>query len=82
MITDILSDTLKPCPFCGEPISIAEAEFDKFGVSRLNIQCCMDFDIFADELIYSEGKRGYARVGFDAVQKWNKRAGDQDELRS
>lgn len=78
MITDIFNDTLKPCPFCGEPISIAEVQFDKFGVGRLKIECCMDFDIFADGLIYSDGKRGYVRVGRDAVEKWNRRAGGQE----
>ena len=76
MVTDILNDMLKPCPFCGEPISIVEVQFDKCGVSRLKIQCCMDFDIFADELIYNTGFKAKYRAGFDAVQKWNTRVGE------
>lgn len=40
----------------------------------------MEFDITGDELIYLDGDP--FRLGLDAVEKWNRRAGEQDELRS
>lgn len=68
---------LKPCPFCGRVPTAIEVVYNRYGANRLKIDCCMSFDIWSDELIYSDAK-GYVRVGRDAVEKWNTRAGEQD----
>lgn len=71
---------LKPCPFCGEEIKRYSIETANGYVYELKISCCMEFDITGDNLLYLDGNP--LKLGLDAVEKWNKRAGEQDELRS
>lgn len=71
---------LKPCPFCGEEIKRYSIGTVNGYVNELKISCCMEFDITGDEPIYLDGDP--FKFGLDAVEKWNRRAGEQDELRS
>lgn len=71
---------LKPCPFCGEEIKRYSIGTANGYVYELKISCCMEFDITGDKLLYLDGDP--LKLGLDAVEKWNKRAGEQDELRS
>lgn len=73
---------LKPCPFCGKEISAYSLDCNQYGVERLVINCCMEFDIESDDVMSSSDGSAAVRVGKDAVEKWNRRAGEQDELRS
>ena len=68
-----INNSLKPCPFCGKPVSVVEIHTDRYGIYELRVQCCMDFDIFADEEAYSEVFKESFRVGLDPVEKWNRR---------
>lgn len=71
---------LKQCPFCGEEIKRYSIGTANGYVYELKISCCMEFDITGDKLFYADGEP--LKFGLDAVEKWNKRAGEQDELRS
>ena len=63
---------LKPCPFCGQKIERYSIEADSYGISRLQINCCMDFNIMSDDVVTSFGGE-WARVGLTALEKWNRR---------
>lgn len=69
---------LKLCPFCGKKPTVIEGVLDKYGIARLELDCCMRFDIWSDEMMYSDGGKAYVRLGMDAVEKWNRRAGEQE----
>lgn len=69
---------LKPCPFCGKEIKrYSIGTFNGYDVYELKISCCMEFDITSDELLFADGDP--LKLGLDAVEKWNKRAGEQKE---
>lgn len=68
---------LKPCPFCGKEISAYSLDCNQYGVERLVINCCMEFDIESDEVLTTFTGEGVI-AGFDAVQKWNRRAGESE----
>lgn len=65
---------LKPCPFCGEEIKRYSIGTANGYVYELKISCCMEFDITGDELLFADGEP--FKVGLDAIEKWNRRAGE------
>lgn len=68
---------LKPCPFCGKEIDQYSVEVNTYGIKRLQISCCMNFDITSDEVLETFfGNEVIA--GFDAEEKWNRRVGEQE----
>ena len=68
---------LKPCPFCGSAVSVVQVSLSKYGVEHLHIDCCIGFDIEADEMLH--GFDQLIRPGLSAVEKWNRRVGEKDE---
>lgn len=67
---------LKNCPFCGKKIKRYSIGTANGYVYELKISCCMEFDITSDEPMFADARRPYM-VGLDAVEKWNRRAGEQ-----
>ena len=77
-MTKIEKMELKPCPFCGEMPVIKIAEWDEFGMSRMELKCCMYFEIEAEENLFSRmitGNGKHDRV--DPIERWNRRAHEQ-----
>lgn len=68
---------LKPCPFCGKEIEWYSVEMNKYGIDRLQIDCCVSFDIRSDHVMYTDDDR-FVRDGLDAIEKWNRRVNDGD----
>lgn len=64
---------LKPCPFCGKEVEPCTISQNKYGVTRLEIECCMYFDIRSDYSMTTKAGIEY-KLGLDAVEKWNRRA--------
>ena len=69
---------LKPCPFCGKEISVYTTTFNKHGVDSLTIYCCMTFEIESDAALMIPHNGKGTIVGINAVQKWNRREGEQE----
>lgn len=66
---------LKPCPFCGKKPHVYSLEAHDGCVSKLEIDCCIRFEIEPSYMIYTEGgteKRFYPSG--DAVEVWNRRS--------
>lgn len=66
---------LKSCPFCGKEIDKYSVDVSAYGVERLQISCCMNFDITSDALFFANEP---LKLGPDAEEKWNRRAGGQE----
>ena len=67
---------LKPCPFCGKEIKRYSIGTADGYVYELKISCCMEFDITGDEPIFADNRPHM--IGLDAVEKWNRRAGEKE----
>lgn len=69
---------LKPCPFCGKEISHYSFECADDKVTRLQISCCMDFDIETNFVKYKslDSKEIQVIVDRDVVAIWNTRIGE------
>ena len=71
---------LRPCPFCGNEVEIAELRFDRIGAEyiRTECRCGASVEFYSDDRISNWRGEQY-QTGLTAIEKWNKRAGEADE---
>ena len=73
----LLENKLKPCPFCGgDDFIVIELTLFSHEAGRLKIECRNCGTIFELEGgAVAQTSDGYLRLGPDAIEKWNRRAG-------
>lgn len=74
---EYVKKTFKPCPFCGEIPKVGVVEFDHGYISKLELLCCMDFEIESDDIIGVMNRNceeTYHMIGLSPIDKWNRRA--------
>jgi len=66
-LEELIEKSIKPCPFCGNRPKIKCLSWDMYGLSMLEMECCMDFIVESDRLLNGT-------IGMNAIDKWNRRA--------
>lgn len=73
-----INEIMKPCPFCGKEVRLAELNCDMAGVTSLRVECYCgaDVQIDSDDYIFDWNGKAH-RVGLSAIEKWNRRDGHE-----
>lgn len=76
-MNEFIEKNIKPCPFCGNSPRAIQVTIDETGITSLELECCMRFQIESDDTLQVTSIiRGTKKIqiGMDAIQKWNRRA--------